>query len=95
MHANGVGREDSDSAEFGTKMILKNRRIAIREVADNIDISFDSCQANFSNVLGMLAANFVPKLSNFGRRFVYIAQVLLNGVQGSRTYPVYGLKQSC
>ena len=34
------------------KMILDNRRITIREVADNVFISFGSCQAIVTDVLG-------------------------------------------
>ena len=35
------------------KMILDNRRITFREVADDVAISFSSCQAIFTDVLGM------------------------------------------
>ena len=66
------------------KMILENRRITIREVVDDVGISFGSCQAIFSDVLGMkrVAAKFVPKLLNFDQkqRRVDIAQELLNEV---------------
>jgi len=66
------------------KMILENRRITIREVADDVGISFGSCQAIFSDVLGMkrVAAKFVPKLLNFDQKQcrVDIAQELLNEV---------------
>ena len=49
------------------KMILANRRITIRKVADGIGISFGSCQVIFVDVLDMkrAAAKFVPKLQNF------------------------------
>ena len=49
------------------KIILDTRRITIREVADDVGISFGSCQAIFTNVLGMkrAAAKIVPKLQNF------------------------------
>ena len=48
------------------KMILDNRQITIREVADNVGISFGSCQSIFTNVLGMKHAvvKVVPKLLN-------------------------------
>ena len=48
------------------KMILDNHRITIREVANDVGISFDSCH-NFSDVLGMkrAAVYFVPKLLYF------------------------------
>ena len=35
------------------KMILDNRRITITEVVDNFGISFGSCQAIFTDVIGM------------------------------------------
>ena len=48
-------------------MILDNRRITIRVVADDVGISFGSCQATFADVLGLkcAAVNFVTKLLNF------------------------------
>ena len=42
-----------ENIETVKKMILDNRRITIREVADDVAISFGSCQAIFTNVLGM------------------------------------------
>ena len=49
------------------EMVMNNRRITIREVADDIDISVGSCHEIFSDVLGMkcVPAKFVPKLLNF------------------------------
>ena len=51
-------------------MILDNRRIIIREVAEDVGISFGSCQAIFMDVLGMkwTAAKIVPKLLNFKQK---------------------------
>ncbi|UYV74315.1 hypothetical protein LAZ67_11002994 [Cordylochernes scorpioides] len=48
------------------KMILANRRITVREVAENLNISIGSCHSIFINDLGMrrVAAKFVPKLLN-------------------------------
>ena len=48
-------------------MILDNRRIIIREAADNVAISFGLCQAIFTDVLGMehATAMIVSKLLNF------------------------------
>jgi len=73
-----------DNVEKVKKMIIDNRRIIIREVADDVGISFGSCQAIFSNVLGMkrVAAKFVPKLLNFDQKLCRknIAQELLNEV---------------
>ena len=56
-----------ENIEAVKKMILDNRRVSIREVADDVGISFGSCQANFTDVLGMkpAAAKIVPKLQNF------------------------------
>ena len=44
-------------------MILDNRRITIREVADDVGILFGSCQAIFTCVLGMKRAT--EKIFNF------------------------------
>ena len=48
-------------------MILNNRRITIRRVADDVCISFGSWQAIFMIVLGMKRAveKTVPKFLNF------------------------------
>ena len=55
------------------KMILDThyQRIAIREVADDVGISFSSCQAIFTDLLGMknAAAEIVPKLLNFKQKY--------------------------
>ena len=73
-----------DNVETMKKMIMDNRRITIREVADEVGISFGSCQAIFTDVLGMkrVAAKFVPKLLNFDQKQhrMNIAQELLNEV---------------
>ncbi|UYV84431.1 hypothetical protein LAZ67_X002145 [Cordylochernes scorpioides] len=47
-------------------MILANRRITVREVAEDLNISIGSCHSIFINDLGMrrVAAKFVPKLLN-------------------------------
>ena len=52
------------------KLILGNRRMIIREVADDVAKSFGSCQAIFTDVLGMkrAAAKIVPKLLNFEQK---------------------------
>ncbi|UYV73040.1 hypothetical protein LAZ67_10001648 [Cordylochernes scorpioides] len=48
------------------KMILANRRITVREVAEDLNISIGSCHSIFINDFGMrrVAAKFVPKLLN-------------------------------
>ena len=52
-----------ENIEAVKKLILDNRRITIREVADDDGISFGSCQAIFTDVLLMkrAAAKVVPK----------------------------------
>ena len=56
-----------ENIEAVKKMILNNHRITIREVADDVCISFGSCQATFTNVLVMkrATAQIVPKLLSF------------------------------
>ena len=51
-------------------MILDNRRITIRAVADSVGISFGSCHVIFTDVLGMkcAATKIVPKLQNFEQK---------------------------
>ena len=47
-----VARARTDeNIEPEKKMILDNRRITIREIADAVGISFGSCQGIFTNVL--------------------------------------------
>ncbi|UYV84537.1 hypothetical protein LAZ67_X002498 [Cordylochernes scorpioides] len=52
------------------KMILANRRITVREVAEDLNISIGSCHSIFINDLGMrrVAAKFVPKLLNCAQK---------------------------
>ena len=49
------------------KLILDNWRITIRELADDVGISFGSRQASFTDVLGMkrAASKIIPKLLKF------------------------------
>ncbi|XP_029176177.1 protein GVQW3-like [Nylanderia fulva] len=65
------------------EIVLKNRRITIREIADDLNISFGSCQSILTDVLGMtrVSAKFVPKL-NFDQkqRRMNIGQDMLNDV---------------
>ena len=51
-------------------MILDNLRITISEIADDVGMSFGSCQAIFTDVLSMkrAAAKIVPKLINFEQK---------------------------
>ena len=59
-----------ESIEAVKKMILNNRRITIREVAEDVGISFGSCQKIFTDVLGIKreAAKIVSKLLNFEQK---------------------------
>ncbi|KAG5330275.1 SETMR methyltransferase, partial [Acromyrmex charruanus] len=52
------------------KIVLANRRITVREVAEDLNISIGSCHSIFTNDLGMrrVAAKFVPKLLNFDQK---------------------------
>ena len=42
-----------ENVEKVKEMIMNDRRITIREVADNVGISIGSCHEIFSNVLGI------------------------------------------
>ncbi|UYV63804.1 hypothetical protein LAZ67_2005705, partial [Cordylochernes scorpioides] len=67
------------------KMILANRRITVREVAEDLNISIGSCHSIFINDLGMrwVAAKFVPKLLNCDQKQhrMNIANELLDSVR--------------
>ena len=56
------------------KMILDNCQITIREVVDNVSISFGLCQAIFTDVLGMkrAAAKIVSQLLNLEQNNVVL-----------------------
>ncbi|XP_023248651.1 putative uncharacterized protein FLJ37770 [Copidosoma floridanum] len=67
------------------KIVLVNRRITVREVAEDLNISIGSCHSIFTNDLGMtrVAAKFVPKLLNFDQKQhrINIAQEMLDSVR--------------
>ncbi|UYV77682.1 hypothetical protein LAZ67_15001917 [Cordylochernes scorpioides] len=67
------------------KMILANRRITVREVAEDLNISIGSCHSIFINDLGMrrVAAKFVPKLLNCDQKKhrMKIANEMLDSVR--------------
>ena len=48
--------------------ILDNRRITIGEVVNDVGISFGSCQAIFTDVLGMKRTQIAAKLLNFQQK---------------------------
>ena len=48
-----------ENIEAVKKMILDNCRITIREVADDVGISFGSCQAIFTDIFGMKSASAI------------------------------------
>ena len=60
---------------------MDNRRITIREAADDVGILFGSCQEIFIDIISMkrAAAKIVPKLLNFEQkqRLMDIAQEML------------------
>ncbi|UYV75070.1 hypothetical protein LAZ67_12002351 [Cordylochernes scorpioides] len=67
------------------KMILANRRIIVREVSEDLNISIGSCHSIFINDLGMrrVAAKFVPKLLNYDQKQhrMNIANEMLDSVR--------------
>ncbi|UYV66957.1 hypothetical protein LAZ67_4003451 [Cordylochernes scorpioides] len=67
------------------KMILANRRITVREVAEDLNISIGSCHSIFINDLGMrrVAAKFVPKLLNCDQKqhLMNIANEMLDSLR--------------
>ena len=52
------------------KIVLLNRRITVREFAEDLNISIGSCHSIFTNDLDMtrVAAKFVPKFHNFDQK---------------------------
>ena len=54
------------------KIVLINRRITVREVAEDLNISIGSYRSIFTNNLGMrrVATKFVPKLLNFDQNSI-------------------------
>ena len=74
----------NENTEAVKKIVMKNCRITIREVAEDVGISIGSCYAIFSDILGLkrVAVKFVPKLLNFDQktRRMTIAQEMLNDV---------------
>ena len=59
-----------ENVEKVKKIVMNDRRITIREVADDICISIGSCHEVFSNVLGTkrVAAKFFSTLLNFEQK---------------------------
>ena len=55
------------NTEAVKKIVMENRRITIREVAEDVGISVGLCLPFCSDILGpkRVAAKFVPKLLNF------------------------------
>ena len=75
----------NENTEAVKKTVMGNRRVTIREVAEDVGISVGSCHAIFSDILGLkrAAAKFVRKLMNFDQktRRMTIAQEMLNDVK--------------
>ena len=59
-----------ENVERVKEMVMNDRRITIREVADDVGISIGSCHKIFSDVLGTkrVTAKFVPQLLNFEQK---------------------------
>ena len=60
----------NENTEAVKKIVIENRRIAIREVAEDVGVSVCSCHEIFSDILGLerVVAKFVPKLLNFDQK---------------------------
>ncbi|UYV73053.1 hypothetical protein LAZ67_10001676 [Cordylochernes scorpioides] len=73
------------------KMILANRRITVREVAEDLNISIGSCHSIFINDLGKrrVAAKFVQKLLNCDQKQhrMNIANEMLDSVRDTKFAP--------
>ena len=54
----------NENTEAVKKIVMENRRITIREVAEHVGTSVGSCIAIFSDILDLkrVAAKFVPRL---------------------------------
>ena len=74
----------NENTETVKKIVMENRRITIREAAEDVGISVGSYHAIFSDILSLkrVAAKFVPELLNFDQktRRMTIAQEMLNDV---------------
>ena len=74
----------NENTEEVKEIVVENRRITVREVAEDDRISVGSCHAIFSDILGLkrVAAKFVPKLLNFDQKTlrITISQEMLNAV---------------
>ncbi|UYV65187.1 hypothetical protein LAZ67_3003503 [Cordylochernes scorpioides] len=85
----GAGRPSTSTTDEKIneveKIILANRRITVREVAEDLNISIGSCHSIFINDLGMrrVAAKFVPKLLNCDQKqhCMNIANEMLDSVR--------------
>ncbi|XP_046674962.1 protein GVQW3-like [Homalodisca vitripennis] len=70
------------------KIVLANRQIIVREVAEDLNISIRSCHSIFTNDLGMrqVATKFVPKFLNFDQKqqCITIGNELLDSVRDDR-----------
>ncbi|UYV72969.1 AGL [Cordylochernes scorpioides] len=65
------------------KMILANRQITVREVAEDLNISIGSCRSIFINDLGMRQVAAIPKLLNCDQKQhrMNIANEMLDSVR--------------
>ena len=68
-----------ENIEAVKRIILDNRWITIRKITDDVEISFGSCQASFTDVLGMKReadcfkiTKFWAKTTSHGHRSGYV-----------------------
>ena len=81
---------NDNNIEKVKKLVLKNRRVGIREVAEALNISYGSTQHIVVHFLGMkpAAARLVPKNLNFlqKERRVEVAKKMLANVADDPTF---------
>ena len=81
---------NDDNMEKVKEIVLENRRVGIREIAEALNISYGSTQHILVNVLGMkrIAARLVPKDLNFLQkaRRVEVAEEMLANVTDHPTF---------
>ena len=81
---------NDDNMEKVKEIVLENRRVGIREIAEALNISYGSTQHILVNVLGMkrIAARLVPKDLNFLQkaRRVEVAEEMLANVTDDPTF---------
>ena len=79
------------------KIVLANRRITVREVAEDLNTSIGSYHSIFTNDLGItrVAVKFVPKLLNFNQKQHRINIVITGDESWIYGYDVETKVRSC